>query len=336
VDADSQANAGNLTPHHPDTLSPQHPVTPSPDFVAYSGLIIDDIVLANGRTFFNTLGGAATHALAGMRIWSDSLGYFAAVGDDFDPAHRQLLEAMGVDLRGLITRQGHPTARAWQLFEPDERRIEVFRTEIEDFYRMEPGLEEMPHDYLAARGFHIHHGTLADSIAVVARLREVNPAATIVWEPTPLQHTGAEEDFRAILALVNLVSPDLSEARAMTGQESADAAIETLLAWGAPVVALRLGSHGSRVETAGGASFQVPAVPATVVDTTGAGDAYCGGFLVALADMQPLAETGARAAVSASFAVEQFGTPVFDEQTRAEAERRLAWAREHVVARGAV
>ena len=65
-----------------------------PDYVAYSGLIIDDIVLPDGRTYFNTLGGSGTHALVGMRLWSDRLGYFAAVGSDFDPAHRERRDGM--------------------------------------------------------------------------------------------------------------------------------------------------------------------------------------------------------------------------------------------------
>jgi hypothetical protein len=43
-----------------------------------------------------------------------------------------------------------------------------------------------------------------------------------------------------------------------------------------------------------------------------------------------VAEAGARAAVSASFAIEQFGVPMFDEQTCVEAERRLAWAKERI------
>jgi cytidine kinase len=315
---------GTPTPQHPDALV-------SPDYIAYSGLIIDDIVLPDGRTHFNTLGGSGTHGLIGMRVWSDRLGYFAAVGSDFDPSHRELLERLGVDLRGLIERDGSPTARAWQLFEPEERRVEVFRTDIEEFYRLEARLEEMPSDYLEARGYHLHFGTLAQTAELVEKLRAVNPAAQLVWEPTPLQFNGTDDEFHAVLSRVDLVSPDLDEARQMTGQSTTDGMVETLLGWGAPTVALRMGARGSLVASAEGKVYTVPAVPTTVVDTTGAGDAYCGGFLVALGSSVDVAEAGARAAVSASFAIEQFGVPVFDEQTCVEAERRLAWAKERIV-----
>ena len=315
--------------HNP--LSPRHPDTPTPSFVAYSGLIIDDIVLPDGRTFMNTLGGSATHALVGMRVWSDRLGYFAAVGADFSPEHRALLEGMGVDLRGLLSRDGHPTARAWQLFEPDERRVEIFRTSIDDFYAIEPTLDEMPPDYFQARGFHVCHGTLADLTDVVTRLRAANPTVRIIWEPTPVQSAGTPEAVAAALTQVDVISPDRGEAMALTGRGSPEDAIAALLDLGAKIVALRMGSSGSRVDTAAGDSFRIPAVPAPVVDTTGAGDAYCGGFLVALAAGADPADAGAHAAVSASFAIGQFGVPTFNDNTRAEAERRLSWARERIL-----
>jgi cytidine kinase len=304
---------------------------PAPDYVAYSGLIIDDIVLPDGRTYFNTLGGSGTHALVGMRVWSRNLGYFAAIGSDFSRDHRQQLERLGIDLRGLIEREGYPTARAWQLFEPEERRVEVFRTDIEDFYRHEARLEEMPPDYLEAKGYQLHFGTLAQTAGLVEKLRAVNPTACLVWEPTPLQFTGTGDEFKAVLSEVDLVSPDLEEARQMTGQSTAEGMAETFLGWGVPVVALRMGARGSLVATAEGVVHTIPAVPTNVVDTTGAGDAYCGGFLVALGSGLDAAEAGARAAVSASFAIEQFGVPTFDEQAQVEAGRRLAWARDRIV-----
>lgn len=306
------------------------PASGVPDFVSYSGLIVDDIVLADGRTLFNTLGGGSTHALAGMRVWSDSLGYFAAVGDDLAMEHRQTLEEMGIDLRGLIVREGYPTARAWQLFEPDERRIEVFRTSIDDFYRLEARFSEMPADYLKARGYYISHGAVFDMVEVITQLRAVNPDACVLWEPTPMQHEVRETEFRMVLAQVSGVSPDRGEARAITGRETTREAVDTLLDWGAKVVAIRMGARGSAVFTADGESYAIPAAPVSVVDTTGGGNAYIGGFLVGLANDDGPAEAGAKAAVSASFAIEQFGVPTFNDALRQTALDRLAWTRERI------
>jgi ribokinase len=303
---------------------------PPPYFVTYAGLIVDDIVLPDGRTFMNTLGGGGTHALIGMRVWSDKLGYFAAVGADFDLAHRAQLERLGVDLRGLVQRDDAPTARAWQLFEPDERRIEIFRTNIEDFYRGEARFAEMPADYLKARGYHIIHGSFDEMAELMTGLRDVNPDARVVWEPPPLKESGSRDGLRRVLAQIDVLSPDVGEVREITGRDDLRDGLEALLALGAPVVALRMGARGSRVVTAGGESYTVPAVPTTVVDTTGAGNAFAGGFLVGLVDDGAVAAAAAKAAVSASFAIEQFGVPAFDARTREIADERLAWVRERI------
>ncbi|MFN8593376.1 MAG: PfkB family carbohydrate kinase [Thermomicrobiales bacterium] len=225
--------------------------------------------------------------------------------------------------------RGQPTARAWQLFEPDERRIEVFRTDIDDFYNLEVRFPEMSDAYRRARGYHIGHGTLADMVELMANLRAVNQNAVVVWEPTPLQHVNDAVSFRAIFAQVDAFSPDVSESLAITGQSETEAAIHTLLDWGAKIVALRMGARGSRLYTPEGETISIPAAPASVVDTTGGGNAYLGGLLVALADGDSVADAGAKAAVSASFAIEQFGVPTFDERLFAEAETRLAWVKAH-------
>ena len=102
----------------------------TPEYVTFSNLIVDDIVLSDGRSFMNTLGGAGTHVLIGMRVWSERLGLVASVGADCDIRHRSSLEDLGVDLRGLVEREGYKTARAWQLFEPDDR-VEIVRRRVE-------------------------------------------------------------------------------------------------------------------------------------------------------------------------------------------------------------
>lgn len=302
------------------------------EYVTFSNLIVDDIVLSDGRTFMNTLGGAGTHALVGMRVWSDRLGYVAAVGPDLNPDHRTALEQFGVDLRGVVERPNCRTARAWQLFEPDERRIEIFRTDPAEFERCKPGFQDLPEDYLAARGYHLQWGTLQELAELVAALRAANPSLTLVWEPSPSHCNQRPEMFQRILPQVDLFSPDLGEAEQISGRTDPADMISTLIDWGAPLVALRMGARGSLVRPATGAGWRVPAVPARIVDVTGAGNAYLGGFLTGLGQGLDAREASLRATVSASFAVEQFGLPRFDENLPAEAERRLNWARERLEA----
>lgn len=303
----------------------------TPDYITFSNIIIDDIVLSDGRTFMGTLGGAGMHALIGMRIWSNRLGYVAAVGPDFADEYRTQIEKLGVDMRGVVCRDGYKTARAWQLFEPDDRRIEVFRTELEAFHQFTPHFADIPSEYRTVAGVHFDWGETVPMLTeLVRKFRAVNPDVVLVVEPTPAQlRTGKSEELRALFEHIDLFSPNGDDAAKLTGLTQPHDTIDRMLEWGAPVVALRIGADGSIVRTADGDGWRLPAVPPReIVDVTGAGNAYCGGYLVGLGEgLDPL-EASLRAAVSASFALEQFGVPDIDEETREEAARRLRWVRD--------
>lgn len=304
----------------------------NPDYITFSNIIIDDIVLWDGRTFMGTLGGSGTHALIGMRVWSDRLGFVATVGKDFAPAQRTQLEKLEIDLRGVVERDGIPTARAWQIFEPDERRIEIMRTDLTVFHEFEPYFENMPPDYQQAKGFHVQWGqNFQELIETLGKLRAANPAVCLVWEPSPGHIDGPPAIYQELFSYVDLFSPDIEQAELIAKQSDPQQAADTFLSWGAPRVAIRMGAKGSLVGNQAGQRWSIPAVsPRALVDVTGAGNAYCGGFVVGLGQGLSDLEAALRAAVSASFAIEQFGVPDFDEKTNLEADRRLAWARENV------
>lgn len=304
----------------------------SVDYFTFSNLIIDDIVFPDGRTFMNTLGGAGLHALVGMRLWNHRLGYAAAVGPDIDPRHLQTLEQFGVDLQCLVSRDRYKTARAWQVFEPDERRIEIFRTSLDDFERYRVTRDDLPAAYFQARGCHVQWGTLPEVRTLIQALRGRNPAMAVVLEPTTVNLQEKPQAYQGVLPLVSLFSPDLAEAREITGEEEIEDIFRTLFDWGAPLVALRMGEQGSIVRLPDGRGWRLPIVPATVVDVTGAGNSYCGGFLTGLGDGLAPLEAGLRAAVSASFALEQFGLPRWEAPPHAEADRRLTRLRPRVEA----
>lgn len=318
------------------------------DYFAFGNVVIDDIVRWDGRAALDTLGGASVHALAGMRVWAgppapprsaDSagapgpphLGCVAVVGPDFPARHRAALAALGADLRGLTVKAGTPTPRAWQRIEADGRRAITFRTSVDAFIRDSPPFEAIPPDYLRARGAHLYWSPApAEAPRLVERLRRANPGLRLVWEPSWLWADSPPGAVAAVMPLVDLVTPDDEMAARMTGQTTAEAALATFRAWGAPLTAIRMGAAGSLLGDAAGRVWQIPAVPVAVVDVTGAGNAYGGGFLVGLGRGAPPVEAALMAAVSASFALEQFGPPRPDERTAATAAARLAWARRRV------
>jgi cytidine kinase len=298
-------------------------MTGEPEFIAVGAVIIDDIVFPDGHTQMGVLGGGVIHAAAGMSIWGQRAGLVTCTGHDLPDDVLRRLERE-YDLRGLL-RLDQPQARAWQVFEWDGKRTEVFRTAITDEFLYGPPLNDIPPAYRRAKGVH-----LLRAAGDLAAWRAAFPAATLLWEPLQVYMVADNRDeFRAGLAHVDIVSPNLVEAQQMYGIQAPDALVPAMLDDGAPLVALRMGAQGSLVGQQGRDDLlRVPAVPvASVVDQTGAGNTYCGAFLVGWVATGDLARAACYAAVAASFALEATG--VADPPDDFTAERDARYQRLH-------
>ncbi|MEM9010979.1 MAG: ribokinase [Pseudomonadota bacterium] len=136
------------------------------------------------------------------------------------------------------------------------------------------------------RGAEVFVTQLEQPLDAARRGLEVARAAgvTTVLNPAP---AAALDD--AMIALCDWLTPNESEAegltgRAVTGPEDAERAAHALLSRGARGAVITLGAQGALLVTGDGAEH-IPAVDAgPVVETTGAGDAFNGGFAVALAE----------------------------------------------------
>jgi sugar/nucleoside kinase (ribokinase family) len=113
------------------------------------------------------------------------------------------------------------------------------------------------------------------------------------------------ERFLRIVAGIDLLVAGAEEARLLTGKDDPVEAARAL-AGAHALVAVTRGGEGSLLAR-GGEVLRIPAVPAEVVDVTGAGDAYAAGLLAALLDGAADAEAGARAASLAAHAVARVG-----------------------------
>jgi sugar/nucleoside kinase (ribokinase family) len=100
---------------------------------------------------------------------------------------------------------------------------------------------------------------------------------------------------------VTVLFPNLDEGRLLTGERDPEAIVAALLRH-AEVVALKLGADGAVVAQRGEPSIRLPAAVCEVVDTTGAGDAFCGAFLAGWVDRGSVDRTLVQAAIAAGAA----------------------------------
>lgn len=301
-----------------------NPPAYTPDYICIGGIIIDDIVLPDGRATMGVLGGGVTHAAAGMVIWGQRPGLVSCAGRDLPEGARRRLER-DFDLGGMQW-LNLPQARAWQLFEWDGRRTEIFRVDELNPFLYGPDLDALPSWYRAARGVHLLRN------GEVAPWRATLPGATLLWEPIqPFMAPENAAAFRAALPLVDIVSPNLLEAQALYGLSDPAALVRAMLDDGATVAVLRMGEQGSLAGRQGDPDLlRVPVVEvAEIVDQTGAGNTYCGAFLVGWCQTADLAQASVYGAVAASFALEATGVadPPADYMAQRDARARALTSR---------
>jgi ribokinase len=158
--------------------------------------------------------------------------------------------------------------------------------------------------------------------AIAALTIARNAGVTTILNPAP-----AAKVDDAIFALCDYVTPNETEAAALTGlpvtnEDEALLAARDLVRRGAKNVLMTLGANGALLHGADGThkvpGFKVP----KVVDTTGAGDAFGGGFAVALSEGKSPVEAVRFGCATAAFSVQREGTAP-SMPTRAEIEEML-------------
>ncbi len=323
------------------------------DGVAFN-IVIDDVVFPDGRTAMGVLGGGGVQSAFGMRLWTDNVALSGSVGADFPDALYGALQQMDVDVAG-VRHKAQPSARAWQIFEADGRRRQLWRVEgaalVQHLARR---VDLLPAHYLQARSFHLGVHPLEPDLGFIAALRcaaaLAKPALSLATPERALAEGDAKravgetsfseaplisvetfkpaerrleaDELRALLTAADVFSLNLEEAQSLLGEGTAERYLADLFAAGARLVTLRMGAEGALV--ADGQRVQhIPAAPVRVQSLLGAGNAFCGGFLAGWLESHDLKEAGLRGAVSASFMMEQVGAPPLTPKTRLAARCRL-------------
>lgn len=294
------------------------------DLVTTGYLTLDDLVLEDGRVIRDALGGGALYSAAGARIWSSSVGIHACSGGDYPAAYRDRLSAAGIDLAGVSPGPDR-SLRLWLLEEGGQRKQQLPKLGSADIAEMDAAREPLPGRHSGARGFHVATSLPETQAAAVRAIRRSVPGAVVtldIWTESFFDTAPYRDP--AFLSGVDAFLPSDKEVEALWGLDDLPATMRRLAGLGPRIVAVKRGEAGSLVhDRERDALWSVPAWPDEVVDTIGAGDAWCGGFLAGLVETGDPLEAALRGAVSASFAIGGYGAGACLAADPAEAGRRL-------------
>jgi fructokinase len=261
------------------------------DIVALGELLIDFTSYgyspAGMRLFEQNPGGAVANVLAAVTKLGGSGAFLGKVGSDMHGRFlKETLDHAGINTRGLILSDSVFTTLAFvSLSETGERTFSFARKPGADTQIL-PG--ELDESLLGdAKVFHFGSLSLTDEPARSATHHAVKFAkshgAVISYDPNyraPLWPDGetAKERMRELLPYVDIMKLSDEETSLLTDYDTPEEAASYLNTLGISCVAVTLGKKGALVSVAGKSNV-VSGYPNPAVDTTGAGDAFWGGFL---------------------------------------------------------
>jgi len=278
------------------------------------------------------LGGAATHFSLAASFFTD-VRVIAVVGEDFGPRQEAIFRSRKVDIRGIERAKGK--SFFWEgSYLDDLNEAKTRQTDLNVFASFEP---KIPAEYGDSQFLFLAN---IDPV-LQRRVREAMPDVKLVAGDT--MNYWIKDHKPALLEVLkglDILLINDTEARMLAGNSNLVQAARAVMAMGPSSLVVKHGEYGATLFHREGAdgetskTFKAPALPLEqVVDPTGAGDSFAGGFFGYLASQSELTPATYRRAmfygsVMGSFAVEKFGTERIAKLTRKEIDDRFLQFRE--------
>ncbi|MGE3175072.1 MAG: PfkB family carbohydrate kinase [Planctomycetota bacterium] len=287
-------------------------------------------LLVVGSTAFDTietpfgnakdcLGGSSTYFSFAARMFC-GVRLVSVVGDDFPAEHRQLFERCGVDLRGLEQKPGK-TFRWHGRYSADMNSRTTLDVQLNTFGDFAP---KVPDAFRDSRFVFLANGAPKTQMSVV---EQVTRPEFVVADTMDLWIGNDKAALLELLRKVNGLILNDEEVKQLTGESNLIKAGKAVLKLGPSLVIVKKGEHGCFVFSPY-FHYALPAYPTEkVVDPTGAGDSFAGGFMGYLAGCDSISLWNMKRAVAygtvtASLTVEGLGVDRLANAQRGDVERR--------------
>lgn len=293
------------------------------------------IVTADGRYRVDQPGGSALYAAGGLGLWDSSIGILGAVGSDYPDEWLKQLEERNFDIQGIRTIAEPIEQRFFVAYDQTGARdrsapVSVFLKlqaplphellgytprEIQLDSRNRPGPltlrpADVPTEYLDATAIHFCPSDFLTHSLMPGILRQ-GQIQTITIDPAPgYMNKTFFDDIPQVVAGITAFLPSEEDVYSLFEGKTRDLhdIAETLAGYGCEFVVIKRGDKGVLLyEHVSHSFWTIPAYPIQPVDPTGAGDAFCGGFLAGLRLKYDPLEAALMGSVSASFKVQGSG-----------------------------
>jgi sugar/nucleoside kinase (ribokinase family) len=290
-------------------------------------LVVGSIAFDAVRTPFgereHMLGGSAVHFSLAASFFTD-VRVVGPVGDDFGEAEYDVLRTRGVETADIEHVEGGRTFFWRGHYDYDLNVAHTDDTQLNVFGDFEPKLSEQSK---AAESVFL--ANIQPDLQLEVR-QQCNAATLVGLDSMNLWIETARDSLMRAIGAVDLVLMNDAELRMLTEQPNLVRAAREVMAMGPRMVVAKQGEYGAALFTEE-SFFALPGYPLEeVVDPTGAGDSFAGGFLGYLdaigadaADDQAVRRAMTYGSVMASFNVEQFGTERVQRLTHGEINRRF-------------
>lgn len=322
-------------------------------FVTAGGMRIDYLITHAGEARVEMVGGNALYAAVGAALWSAPVHLWARIGNNYPQAWLAQLPEKQISVEELVhlpTPQDHRTFFAYR---PDGRRDDTnpaahfarigqpLPAALQDYLHSTPGQdnpdnyeplalrpEDWPEQWQGVTAVHLSPLALATHQHVPPRLRQLGIPQITLDPGERYMIPARQKQIKQILPQVDVFLPSAMEIRSLFGAEVDLAEAATILtSWGARWVVVKNGAKG--VFLANGRTQAITHFPAyhtandpRISDVTGAGDSFCGGFMVGLAQTGEPAQAVAYGLVAASLVIEGYGA-LYALSRQSEAQPRL-------------
>ena len=269
----------------------------------HESLILGSVALDTIETKYgkaeNLLGGSATYATIAAGLYGDAIPV-GIVGDDFPKDGLDIFEKFSKNLKDLDQQPGGTFKWGGKYHENGDDRDTLF-TDLGVFENFNPSIHTSNKNASWLFLANIHP-SLQLSV-----LEQCTNSPLVVTDTMNLWIDSTPKELRKIISKTNILLINESELHLLTKEQNVDKSIKEVLSMGPEKVIVKFGSKGAKCFSEN-ENIAVGVYPVKkVIDPTGAGDVFGGGFISGLVDGLSIKEAMLRGSALASFCIEDFG-----------------------------